>query len=364
MKFEILGQGAALPPYSIGKDESAGFVIEYFCRTDRERKLVPFLYKMAGVERRYSVLLKSPEGNGVAQRYPMLYKPKHPDDKGPGIRERMAEYERESAPLAVAASREALDRSGLPPEQITHLITVSCSGFAAPGVDIRIIKELGLKPTVHRTHIGFMGCHGALNGLRVAQSFAQSNERTNLLLCAVELCSIHYHYGWDPDHIVANALFADGAAAIVGAARNGTGGWQITATGACLVPDSEDAMTWGIGDHGFIMSLSAHVPNHIETHLRPWLESWLAEQAMTLPDIKTWAVHPGGPRILTSVEKALGLPKDALAVSRDTLRNYGNMSSPTILFILKRLRELHAPRPCVALGFGPGLMVEAVLFGA
>src|SRR5690606_38953670 len=130
----------------------------------------------------------------------------------------------------------------------------------------------------------------------------------------------------------------------------------------CLIPDSEDAMTWRIGNHGFEMSLSSQVPSLITGHLRAWVVDWLRDHNLALDDIKTWAVHPGGPRILSSVAKALDLPKDALAVSQETLRTHGNMSSPTILFIVRRLREESAPLPCVALGFGPGLMAEATLF--
>ncbi|MCC6154308.1 MAG: type III polyketide synthase, partial [Candidatus Hydrogenedentes bacterium] len=211
--------------------------------------------------------------------------------------------------------------------------------------------------------VGFMGCHGALNGLRVARGFIESDPNARVLLCAVELCSLHYHYGWNPEQIVANALFADGSAAIVATAgKGGENEWAIRGTGSCLVPESEDAMTWRIGNNGFIMSLSSRVPELIGSHLRPWMEGWLQQHKLTLDDVKSWAVHPGGPRILGSVVKALNLTKDAVDVSREILRDHGNMSSPTILFILNRLREANAPRPCVALGFGPGLMAEATLF--
>ncbi|MBL8798437.1 MAG: type III polyketide synthase, partial [Planctomycetia bacterium] len=223
------------------------------------------------------------------------------------------------------------------------------------------IKELGLPPTVERTHVGFMGCHGALNGLRVARAIAESNPHACVLLCAVELCSLHYHYGWNPKRIVANALFADGAAALVGKAASGAGGWQVAGNGACIFPDSEYAMTWDVGDHGFDMTLSTRVPNLIEANLRPWIEQWLGAHRLGLSDIASWAVHPGGPRVLLSVAKALDVDLAAMAVSREVLQTHGNMSSPTVLFILNRLRQIDAPRPCVALGFGPGLAVEAAL---
>ena len=184
-----------------------------------------------------------------------------------------------------------------------------------------------------------------------------------MLLCAVELCSLHMRYGWDPDRVVANALFADGAAAVVaasllGGARNA---WNVKATGSCLIPDSSNAMSWDIGDHGFEMSLSPRVPDLIAEHLRPWIEQWLARQGLSLRSVGSWAIHPGGPRILSAAEKALELPPDATEVSREVLAECGNMSSPTVLFILERLRNRNALRPCIALAFGPGLVVEAVL---
>ncbi|MBI4557503.1 MAG: type III polyketide synthase [Candidatus Hydrogenedentes bacterium] len=358
----ILGMGTALPPYFIGQEESVRYAQEAFCRTDEQKRILPLLYRMSGVKKRYSALLEAPEGTENRQSF--LPMPTGSEDRGPTIGARMNVYERESLPLAVRAATQALANSATVPKDITHLVTVSCSGFVAPGVDIRLIKDLGLRATVQRAHLGFMGCHGALNGLRVAHGFANTDPQARVLLCAVELCSIHYHYGWNPDFIVANALFADGAAALIAApAKDGQdGAWQVHATGSCLLPDSEDAITWRIGDHGFVMSLSPRVPDLIATHLKAWLESWLSAHGLALSDIRSWAVHPGGPRILGAVNTALSLPKDALDVSKELLREHGNMSSPTVLFIINQLRQRGAQRPCVALAFGPGLMAEAALF--
>jgi predicted naringenin-chalcone synthase len=164
--------------------------------------------------------------------------------------------------------------------------------------------------------------------------------------------------------MVANALFADGAAAVVGShdAAGPPTTWRLVASGSYVIPNSEDAMTWTIGDHNFEMTLSKQVPGLIARNLRPWLSTWLRELALDVNGIASWAVHPGGPRILTAVEEALALSRQSLADSKAVLAEYGNMSSPTLLFILDRLRRRRAPRPCVALGFGPGLVVEAALF--
>src|SRR5204863_2325951 len=133
-----------------------------------------------------------------------VFVPHGRDDRGPTTGKRMERYCREALPLATEACKKALAEAGLTPSEITHLVTVSCTGFAAPGVDVGLIKGLGLRPTTERTHVGFMGCHGALNGLRVARGYADADPAACVLVCAVELCSLHYHYGWNPKRMVAN----------------------------------------------------------------------------------------------------------------------------------------------------------------
>ena len=193
-----------------------------------------------------------------------------------------------------------------------------------------------------------------------------------VLLCAVELCSLHLQEGWNPDHIVANALFADGAGAVVAVgsevaselvsgASSKTGGLQLDASSSTVLAGTEDLMGWTIEDHGFSMVLSPQVPSRIATHLRPWLDHWLAGQDLALLEVETWAVHPGGPRILRAVLESAGLQPAQIDLSTEVLSQFGNMSSATILFILERLRTRAASGPCLALGFGPGLTVEAAL---
>ncbi|MBC7857013.1 MAG: type III polyketide synthase, partial [Pirellulaceae bacterium] len=266
-------------------------------------------------------------------------------------------------PIAMRAAQQALDQADVAPSEITHLVAVSCTGFDAPGVDTALIRGLELRATTQRIQVGFMGCHGAINGLRAAQAIAGADPSAKVLLCAAELCSLHYRFAWDPERIIANALFADGAAAVVGAATSHETrhSWSVAATGSCLIPDSTDAMTWRIGDHGFEMTLHAQVPELIHQHLRPWLETWLPQHGQSLDSIASWAIHPGGPRILSAIAESLNLPVEATSVSREILAGYGNMSSPTVLFIVNRLREMNAPRPCLALGFGPGMFAEAAL---
>ncbi len=364
MSFAILGLGTALPA-CVFPQEDAVRVAQVLCLEPRQMPLVPVLYRQTEIEQRYLALgsqLVRDVIDGTRHSESPFLPSGAPDDPGPTTHQRMQIYVEKAFPLALQAARQALDESGVPADGVTHLVTVSCTGFSAPGVDVGLLKSLGLRPTVERTHIGFMGCHGALNGLRVARALTAAEPGACVLLCAVELCSLHFHYGWDPKKVVSNALFGDGAAALVGRATERTDCWRVAANGARLFPDCEYAMTWNIGDHGFAMTLSTKVPNLIEANLRPWLESWLARHGLRIEDIGSWAIHPGGPRILNAVAETLGLDRQATEVSREVLTQHGNMSSPTVLFILDRLRRRGAARPCVAMGFGPGLAAEAALF--
>jgi predicted naringenin-chalcone synthase len=249
---------------------------------------------------------------------------------------------------------------------VTHLVSCSCTGFHAPGVDIALVKALGLPPTVSRTHIGFMGCHGAFNALAIARQAVEADPDATVLVVAVELCSLHFSYGFDPQQVVANALFADGAGAAIVADQhseaNGKPRPRLAASASRLFDASDDAMTWTIGDHGFRMTLAATVPGLVEAQLRPWLEPWLDEHDLAIDAVGGWAIHPGGPRVIQAVANALDLHENATAISRAVLREAGNMSSATVLFILQRmLRDDRTQRPIVALGFGPGLVGEAML---
>lgn len=363
MEAVILGFGTATPPHMVDQALAAEIAKGYSCETPAQARLLPTLYRRTGVRKRGSTVVEEYDGRTLQQSFFPAWR--GGTDRGPGTGARSERYARDSAPLAQQAAQAALADANCPASEITHLVTVSCTGFFAPGVDVALIKRLGLAPTVQRTNVGFMGCHGAMNGLRVASALARSEPRARVLLCAIELCSLHYHYGWDPEKVVANALFADGAAAVVIAAGQpdaaGPGAWRIRASGSCLLPDSENEMTWKIGDHGFEMTLSARVPGVIEQHVRPWMERWLARSELRIDQIGSWAVHPGGPRIVDSVAASLGLPPGTTSISDEILSEFGNMSSPTVLFILQRLRQRGARLPCVALAFGPGLMAEAAL---
>ena len=356
----IRGLGTAQPSHAIEQDRAAEIAEAFVYGDEKLKRAVPTLFRRTRVRRRGSVLLESGNGHGPEQSF---YPPAASlADRGPTTALRMQRYAAESVPLAVTAAQRACEAANTLPQRITHLVNVSCTGFFSPGIDVALIKQLDMSPTIGRVQVGFMGCHGVLNGLRLVRAFIEADPAAHVLLCAVELCSLHYQYGAAPDQLVANALFADGAAALVAAATEGANDlWQIAATASVLLPDCEEAMTWRIGNHGFEMTLSPRVPELIAQHVRPWLEAWLKAEGLSLAAIGSWAIHPGGPRIIESVAAALDLPASATAASAEILAERGNMSSPSVLFVLDRLQQVNAQRPCVALAFGPGLVAEAAL---
>jgi prepilin-type processing-associated H-X9-DG protein len=356
---QILGTGTATPP-SVPQEEAMEFAMTLTGQPADQQAWLKRVYRQTGIESRGSVLLR--EGDHSYSEPRKFYPPPTgPDDRGPTTAARMAVYAEHAPRLALRSAAQALDNSRTSPQKITHLVTASCTGFYAPGLDTALIENLGLSRSVRRIHVGFMGCHAAFNALAAARdSAAQKNSR--VLVTCVELCSLNWAYGADPGKQIANALFADGSAsAVIAKSPHGDcAGWNLDDFSSYLIPNSHDAMTWNLGDHGFEMTLSPGVPEHIRTHLRPWCENWLDQNGLKLTDIAGWAIHPGGPKILSAVDDALDLPENALRFSQKILANHGNMSSATILFILREMaKEIEGP--VVAIGLGPGLMAEGML---
>lgn len=277
----------------------------------------------------------------------------------------------EASKLFVRAAQQVLGDSGVRPEEVSHVITVSCTGFFAPGPDFAVVRALGLKPQVHRFHVGFMGCYAAFPALKMALAFCEADPTATVLVVCAELCTLHMHSAKDPDTIIANSVFADGAAAAIVSARPpapGRGALRLDRFETTLTPvgvGAED-MAWSIGDQGFDMVLSTYVPAIIESHLQdallPLLSGTAGEAEASPAAVEHWAIHPGGRSILDKVQASLGLRDDQLTPSREVLRQYGNMSSATVLFVLHDLlRDAAVGERVCAVAFGPGLTVESGL---
>ena len=361
MSLRILGLGTAVPQYAVNQNEST-ILSEWVNADSPERAaLIQRIQRRSQVKRRRSVLLINERGETIQERLPFY------GVKDPSTNERMQKYRIHASSLAINACQLALEETSIAPNSITHLITVCCTGFHAPGVDFDLIETLELNPSVQRTQIGFMGCHAAMNALRVAHAFVEADPDAIVLVCAVELCSLHLQYGWEPEQVVANTLFADGAAALV--ASGTTKKWMnktkksltLWGSGSTVIPNTRDLMHWQIGDHGFSMGLSPKVPDAIAKTLKPWLSDWLLKYGLDQNIIQNWAIHPGGPRILQACAEALELQEDQLATSRFILSEYGNMSSATVLFVLHHMQQQECIGPTLALAFGPGLCAEVAL---
>ncbi|KQT51059.1 stilbene synthase [Aureimonas sp. Leaf454] len=318
--------------------------------------------------RRQAVFARMADRGGIVNRFSCIRPAGDPDGESvdvegtfrrgafPGTGERMALFEAWAPHLAEAAIGKldlGEDRSG-----ITHLVVTSCTGFSAPGIDLDIVARCGLSPSVERTMIGFMGCYAAINALKLARHIVRSEPQARVLCVNIELCTLHLKETTDLERLLSFCLWGDGCAAAL--VTSDPKGLRLDGFKALLAADSRELMTWNVRDDGFDMVLSGRVPKAIDTVLRRHSAEVLKGRR---PDeIDLWAVHPGGRSVLDAVSEALDLADDALDTSRAVLRENGNMSSATVMFVLERM--LDRPRGLFgsAMAFGPGLTAETMLF--
>lgn len=277
----------------------------------------------------------------------------------PSTRQRMEVYERFAPALAEKAVR-GLDL-GAAAGEITHVIVTTCTGLSAPGIDLQLVDRLGLNPSVERTVIGFMGCYAAINALKMARHVVRSEPGAKVLIVSLELCTLHLQETDALEQVLSFLVFGDGCAAAIVSAE--PVGFQLDRFHAVLLPEAAEQITWNVGDQGFDMVLSGQVPASVGAAIRNGREAILGDAKVE--EIDHWAIHPGGRSVLDAAETALDLPEGALSASREVLRDNGNMSSATILFVLGKImgRAQSGERGC-AMAFGPGLTAETLSFTA
>ncbi len=351
--------GTAVPPHLV-HDAFVDFVAQSL-DDSKKHKLFDRMVARSGIEQRFSFIEPEVLPDGRITDTRRFYGP----GDWPATGERMARYE-EWAPKLALQAVTALDRN-IARQGITHLVVASCTGFIAPGIDQIIAAAAGLNPSVERTVVGFMGCYAAVNALRVAHHIVRSEPAARVLVVNVELCTLHLQRTHDLERLLSMLLFGDGAsAALVTAEPTGI---ALVDFRSAAISGSEDAITWRIGDQGYDMHLDGRVPSFIATALKQERERTDEEgilRGKTPQDFDLWAVHAGGRTILDAVERALDLPGDALFASREVLREYGNMSSATLMFVLaailaRRGGEVSGANG-LALAFGPGLAAESFRF--
>lgn len=317
----------------------------------RARRLFQRMADRARIERRYSFLAPDPDPARL-DREGFFRRGAFPDTAA-----RMRFYEDHALGLALDAAAK-LDL-GAGARAVTHLLVTTCTGFYAPGLDLQLVDRLGLRPDIERTLIGFMGCQAAIPALRLAQHIVRSRPRARVLTVSLELCTIHLQETDDLESLLTFVLFADGCAAALVSAE--PAGIELGGFRSAVLPASDGQITWHVGSSGFRMRLDGAVPATIARGLPDQVRALLG--GCRPAELALWAVHPGGRSVLDAVEDCLGLPGDALDASRGVLRDYGNMSSATVLFVLSRLLGAGAAgEPGCALAFGPGLTAEAMTF--
>jgi len=318
------------------------------------------IYSQSGIQKRHTVIK-----DFLADEDDTFFNRALSNDKRPTTGDRNEVYKIESTKLFLEVGKKLLDQNpNIEKSAITHVITVSCTGFFAPGPDFEIVRGLGLSTSTQRFHVGFMGCYAAFPALKMAQSFCESDPNATVMVICAELCTIHFQYKSDPDNMIASSVFADGASGVLMSSKRPLKtALQLDYFASSLAYEGEQDMAWTIGDTGFNMILSSYVPDIIAANLEDVISPLLEKLTIAKKDVDLWAVHPGGRAIIDKVEQSMGLKEFQISFSRKILSEYGNMSSATVLFVLKEILESKPDKGTrvLPIAFGPGLTIETGL---
>ncbi|TVR66512.1 MAG: type III polyketide synthase [Gemmatimonadales bacterium] len=369
MPVFLHGLTTAVPEPEYDQGWTCDLVQEHATERRGVRRIIRSIYRNSGIRKRHSVI----DDWSDTVRDPLFFDSEGQLRPTPGTARRNEVYTREARRLFVDLARKLVrDTPGFTASDVTHVITVSCTGFFAPGPDYHVVRALGLPGTTQRYHVGFMGCYAAFQGLRMAHAFCRSDPEAVVLVLSVELCTLHLKFTEDTDELIAGAVFADGGAGALVSAREphpGAAGpaVELESFHTALTEEGEEDMAWTIGDQGFRMRLSTYVPEIIRTNLAPVLTDLLGRSGVEASEVDHFAIHPGGRAILDKVEATLGMAEGGLLASRRVLQEFGNMSSATILFVLDELLRgggVQSGDRILAMAFGPGLTIESGLFRA
>jgi predicted naringenin-chalcone synthase len=352
----------AVPEQSYDQEFLRDRMKEYISDKEIKQRIIHRIYSRSGINKRHTVIHDF-NANGD----PRFFFKQDGTMRTPSTGQRNELYAQKAKNLFVETADRVLNQTtSVDARDITHVITVSCTGFFAPEPGFEIIKQLGLSTSTQRYHLGFMGCFAAFPAMKMAKAFCESQPEANVLVVCLELCSIHLQASDTNDHLISASVFSDGAAGMIinNQPPNPATGYQMEQFSTTIAENSEEDMAWTIGDTGFEMVLSSYVPAIIESNLKDSINPLLDDYTLTPDDINHWAVHPGGRAILDKVKQSYNLQEKQLASPRNILANYGNMSSATILFVLADLAERSPasdPESVLAMAFGPGLTIESGL---
>jgi predicted naringenin-chalcone synthase len=357
----ITAIGTANPPYRFSQSVIADFMLGTMKLSSDDARKLRAIFKASGIDYRYSVL------EDYGRKGDFTFFSKIADAEiFPSTEDRLRVFKQQAPVLSMASIRNLMDTYPVDLGTITHLIVVCCTGMYAPGLDIDLVRQLGLPGTVQRTAINFMGCYAAFNALKAADAFCRSDTRAKVLIVCTELCSLHFQAEGTDDNLLANALFADGAAAVLVEAESSSKlRLRLERFHNDLSTAGDQDMAWTVGDLGFEMKLSAYVPEIIRGGIAPFTNTLMEKISKKLSGIKHFAIHPGGKKILAVIEQELGITKTQNQAAYQVLNQYGNMSSPTVLFVLKevigKLTGKDVGEDILSFAFGPGLTLESMV---
>ncbi|PVD53047.1 naringenin-chalcone synthase [Terrimonas sp.] len=357
---KIIHIGTAVPAYKHQQEDILQFMQRVYANNAADQRKMKFLYHQSGIQKRYSVIADYSKPVVDWKFYPQSENL----EPFPSLEQRMALYNRHAAPLSVDAIRNCI-AGKIPADQVTHLITVSCTGMSAPGLDLQIVDLLDLPSTTFRTSVNFMGCYAAIHALKIADAFCKNDPAAKVLIVCTELCTLHFQKEATVDNITSSMLFADGsAAALVTHNDHALPGFEIENFYAEIIPRGKRDMAWELSSSGFQMTLSGYIPDLIEEDFDQLVHKALQCCAVHKNDIAGWCIHPGGKRILEAVSNSLQIDNSSLGDSYNVLENFGNMSSPTILFVLKEMMKNNLSKTnkrIFGAAFGPGLTMETFI---
>lgn len=346
--------GTATPTHRHDQLNILNFMQQMLPLDETKKRLLSLLYHRSGIKTRYSVL-----ADYSTKQEDFSFYPKADEETDfPTIEKRMQVFDKTALDLSVKAIKATISPEEI--AEVTHLITVTCTGLAAPGLDLQIVEKLNMKEDIFRTSVNFMGCYAAIHALKLANSLAISSKNAKVLIVCTELCTLHFQNSTEIDQLTSALLFADGSAACIVESNEEIKGLNISNFFSRVITKGKEDMAWGLSSTGFQMVLSNHIPRLVEGEIESLLSSALEKLNWSVKDIAHWAIHPGGKDILAATEKALKISKEDLIASYEVLRNFGNMSSPTILFVLKEIMQKAVSGERIfGAAFGPGLTLES-----
>jgi len=359
---KIVSIATALPSNKHEQKNILRFMQNVYAMNEVEKRKLKFLYHQSAIQSRYSVLPDYSLNAGEWQFYP----PSENLEPFPDLEQRMHWYNKTAPRLSVTAIEKCLDQK-INTKDITHLITVSCTGMSAPGLDLQIMELMHLPKNIFRTSVNFMGCYAAVHALKLADAFCKNDIDAKVVIVCTELCTLHFQKVNTVDNIASSLLFGDGSAALL--VTNDVSdyeGLKIKSFYSEVGFNGKEHMSWQLSSSGFLMQLSGYVPQLIEQDFNRLLQNALLNARMDQNEITHYSIHPGGKRILSAIEKSTSISNENLKFSYKVLNDYGNMSSPTILFVLKEIMnslqtEKKRKSNIFGAAFGPGLTMETFI---